>query len=882
MGLLGSKKKTYVSSVVYNMAGDIKDRPDYLKTLITSRILEGKRNKLSTDLIKSYIDGPGIDLRRFGRWARLYGYNQNVGIVQSSVAVPKAIDFSMVARNMEQILGTPIYIIDADVGPADYGMWASQYMLENRKKDYPSQWVADYSEDTNTIKITIGLDDIVTFTPNNFSVNSQYLYVSFNPLVPAPSTPLTWSEYKPQPAPSTDGYTKISETTSSNTLDLTQTVTVTQTITGQNPVVKVFDNLLKTNYKQTTAIYSKTEELPDADKTLITGHITKYIEIRNNYTLGSITKKTSLNEDLGNGITRTTVTETVEQTYNPINEYRTGQEKIVNKAWGDEDIFIYRRGSGNSELDSVFQGTTSAGEFFPSIPLRIDNKFVTEENFPIIYPWVNKAIRKSTNTTITDLIEQIGDNPSIGDIDYAYVVFGVSLNTSENTAKRYLYEFFKSIGLNGGTSALDNYWTEYEAAMDSWSKWNVWYDNSRKPGGSVTTEPVRKPLPVLPVTSINIKSSQNYDMTINFSGMTETVYSGVYKPGAKINDITISQGDSKWIYAYSSSGDSSAVGGWGKFISGQVNQIDITWQYAQNSYRKLTISNLTHKNNIYGGKSVDITALDALKDPEESGFIIPLHEGILRSLPIPVVTQMSTASTYLVFNCYQVVKQKWYQTGLFKVVLVIITIVIAVYSGYTDPTAGGLLGSNAAVGTSIGFTGTAAIVAGAIANAVVAMVVVQMVSRGARAVFGDKVGSVVGAIASLVAINVGTSMAGGQGIAASFGNMMSAKNIMLMASSIGNGIAGYIQASALETQQQTQSILQDYQEQAKSISEKYLNEFGTTGMIDPLASTNTFNHNLEDPNLFLDRTLMTGTDVANISMEMLENFVDMTISTNLD
>ena len=71
---------------------------------------------------------------------------------------------------------------------------------------------------------------------------------------------------------------------------------------------------------------------------------------------------------------------------------------------------------------------------------------------------------------------------------------------------------------------------------------------------------------------------------------------------------------------------------------------------------------------------MDISAKEALEDVEESGFIIPLHEGVYRAMGLKDSTQMATACSFMVFNCYQVVKKKWYQTGIFKIILVVILI----------------------------------------------------------------------------------------------------------------------------------------------------------------------------------------------------------------
>jgi hypothetical protein len=116
----------------------------------------------------------------------------------------------------------------------------------------------------------------------------------------------------------------------------------------------------------------------------------------------------------------------------------------------------------------------------------------------------------------------------------------------------------------------------------------------------------------------------------------------------------------------------------------------------------------------------------------------------------------------------------------------------------------------------------------------------------------------------------------------SFGNMLKAENIFQLTSAIGNGVSGYIQASTAEIQNQTAQVLDEYKEQSKAIAERYMEEFGSTGFIDPLAVVGLVPFKLEDPAVFLERTLMTGTDIADISQNMLDNFTDLTLSLPLE
>ncbi len=142
------------------------------------------------------------------------------------------------------------------------------------------------------------------------------------------------------------------------------------------------------------------------------------------------------------------------------------------------------------------------------------------------------------------------------------------------------------------------------------------------------------------------------------------------------------------------------------------------WQETAETWHCLAITGLTHVNNIYEDKSIYTDAFTALGDADESGFIIPIHEAVFRAMPMVQATQMSTACCYLVVNSYVVVKQAWYQTAFFQILLIVVVIVISIFTfGAGSILGAGVLGTDAAIGATIGLTGTAALVAGAIVNA---------------------------------------------------------------------------------------------------------------------------------------------------------------------
>ena len=143
-------------------------------------------------------------------------------------------------------------------------------------------------------------------------------------------------------------------------------------------------------------------------------------------------------------------TETVSVTgYNRSSIYAVVQYRLTNNSVpgdiGVPRLHIYAVGSGNSTIDALYVPGTSQQEFFPAIPLRIDNLPINHSVFNAQYPTIAKAYKKATGETIEDILTSIASNANVGDIDYATLYFGVELTTQERCGLRYLYEFFKTL-----------------------------------------------------------------------------------------------------------------------------------------------------------------------------------------------------------------------------------------------------------------------------------------------------------------------------------------------------------------------------------------------------------------------------------------------------
>ena len=64
MGLGSSKKKIKVFSDIYNLAGDINKRPNFLKTLVFGQTMYKSHPSMGRAITDGYLKGPGIKLRQ--------------------------------------------------------------------------------------------------------------------------------------------------------------------------------------------------------------------------------------------------------------------------------------------------------------------------------------------------------------------------------------------------------------------------------------------------------------------------------------------------------------------------------------------------------------------------------------------------------------------------------------------------------------------------------------------------------------------------------------------------------------------------------------------------------------------------------------------------
>lgn len=891
MGLFSSKKKIFTSSVVYNLAGEEDERPNYLKTIILGNVLSSNPKDLGELINTSYLNGPGIRLRNFARWAREHGFTDLIGQVAGTISTESSIDAAVLVETIPHAAEETVQLQVAEIGQADYTYWVDRYMAENYPALIDTNYVADYDTETANL-ITITFEDLstVSFTPTDFDIQARYLYVGYNLSTEGAADPVETGDVvtlgSGESFPSTSGWTENSYVPTTHPVTLTTTTEVSVTYSDSTPPEYSSSSTdEETSYLEFHGEWERTDyqgQMPGTDSIYSVRQI--QYQDQTGEVVSDVTEDT-VYEDMGGGVTKTTVTTVTTESIELTRTYRVDTQHITLESWSGIKVMIYKYGSGNAAYDAMFVTNNEHGEFFPFIPVRLWNKFLSTSYQPTVYPEAKRAYRRATTGRYDKLIARISDNSSLGDIDFAYVMFGVSLNVKENACKKYLFKLFKGLYDDAALSSSGEYtawYSQWLAASNSVTAWNAWKVAQSNPSDPLygTAQPVRLKYPQMPSREIHVKSANNtvmnYDFRISWNYIEEYAGTGLAKVDAKVGDLWFEQGTTEDFLerVYSNNNlvpaDTRTSG-----------RITLYWQISATEWKAMSITGLHHRNTVYKGKGEDITEFEALADSDESGFIFPLNEQIYRSMSIKDATQMATACTFIVFNCYKVKKVKWYQSKIFKIVIVIAAVAISIIA---SPGAGaGVMGTAAATGTAMGFTGMTAVIMGAVANAVAAIVITQIVTMGATALFGEKIGSIVGAVASIVTIQVGTAMANGTTLSASFGELAKADNILRMTSAIGKGYTGYAQEAIAETQRKTAAVVEDYEAQAREIDQLYEENIGYgRGVIDPLSFTDSYeSYPPESPDKFFQRTLMLGTDVVELSQALIDNFVAITLSTDL-
>ena len=895
MGITSPKTTISVATVAYNMAGDAANRPDYLKTVVLSSVLSDDERFLGQDIVNAHLNGPGIAQRTFFRWADA---NFSLGMPGTKIQNTYEVASADVIGELTAPVGQTIEVQSAFIEVANIYYYAENYLWINNPELVNTAWICDYDEVLGEVFIQHADTSTVSFA-QSFDKDGDMLVIYYvcrqaETLGTLSSGAITYNEYVFASVPDTTGYTQLIDTLTPSGDTLTERTQVLVEYSDATPdeYSDTNDGGIWTPYGEKTEVYrlETYQGGTGTDESVTT--LRNYINIWKRFDIASADMVGVVVEDIGGGVTKTTTTTVTTETLQPVWDYSEDTQNVYGGAIADDTkMVVYEMGSGgNATFDALQNNAVSPpSEFFPFIPIRLDGLPIDDASFDF-YDDCSVAYKKGTGAKLEDLMVSVADNPDIDDVDFCFLVWGVSLNTNDNSGKLYIYEFLKTLIPYQNTSGVE--YTAFLAAHAAHTAAETAYVDwltgqtligdplygTARPSISSLVRPEGSTL----ITNSNDIRVPGYDQRIEYVNIDEEIIAGLGKVGAKVGELWWEDGTpDTWTENYGKLEEGTWV--WSGNQEYSISNAYLFYQTSATEYRKLTVRGMSHVNYVYKTKSVNITVSEALADSEESGFIVPLHYPTLKSISLVDSTQMTTCNVYLLFNSYEVTKQKWYQTGLFKIILVIAIIAVSIYFAPAGSVGGGVLGSNVFVGELLGFAGTSALIVGAIANALAAMIIAKMVTTASVALFGEKIGGIIGAIATFVVLQAGTSFMNGGKLGLDWGSMMRAENLMKLTKVGVNAYAEWANADIVEMQKALENAQEDYEKTSDEIKElaSELGLLDVTGIIDPMMFTEILKKKdfvSESSSEFVERTTMTGEDIIDISLSMIYDYAELNIT----
>ena len=551
-------------------------------------------------------------------------------------------------------------------------------------------------------------------------------------------------------------------------------------------------------------------------------------------------------------------------------------------------LYFYRMGSNvSSSLETLMTVDVDGDSLFPIIPIRLKEKFLSETYMSSAYALSKKALKKAIGVKLDKLIGTLEDEneENLGDIDYAYVTFGTALNNPAPEAKSYMYLFFEEMADKSEIGAADlvDWEDRYASSVSDQLMLQAWEESDADDPFYNPDPPVRHTAPPSrPFNSLVVRAPGgidiNYDVRYEWAAITKISGNGLQHNEAKVGDV--------WWEINGAREFSFTFGGKvTRFTKNKrANNLVLYRQTSEDLWEALKIDELVQKTYVYKNHYAKLDADDAILDAEageECSFIIPLKMSVFNKMSLVDQTEFASSCSYLTLHAYEIYKKKWYETFLFKIVLVAAIVGITAITGGFGAGAVGILGTNISVGVTLGLSGTAAIIAGAAANMLASMIITTIITQAATEVFGAELGAIIGTLAAVATINGLTSLASTGSFAANFGQLTQASNLIKMSDALVRGYSSYLNAETQGVMEDTQDLVKIYEEKSEEIDRMYTELLGYgNNLLDPMLLVSPSSI-VESPDVFLSRTLMTGSDIAEISIDSVSNFSELTLSVNL-
>lgn len=480
--------------------------------------------------------------------------------------------------------------------------------------------------------------------------------------------------------------------------------------------------------------------------------------------------------------------------------------------------WMYLAGSGTyPALDAAFDDPAkTTGDFFPMTYFRYAKQSTVTDKTTDDYK-TSKKLVKYLGMDYDMVAEAIDENPDITDVEQAMMVFAVPANSKDPLELRYLYEFF-----------------------------NDWFDASPTQFATPAAGhiPINLGQPKELVKSAILIQDKRFKMALNNGGIYKKRVAGTIGPkGSYTNGVLTSTVEQEYEYGGGDSQGQMAI------RRVPVKSHYYRYQITEYLYDEILVVNLKMVYHVW--EKYTVTA-----DDTDDILLIPLARTITSKYSTPDREILYARALHYVFNSRTTIKLKWYQTGLFQAIMIIVAVVVTVYTLGSD---GGALLTAIVSGSSAAITAAAWVL--------IKKLILGFLIGQAFKLFVKAVGIELAFVAAIVAALYG----GYQALkASSVANAPWASELLQLA----NGLSKAIQEVVGDLMKDLQSEISSF---GKYVEDQYKLLETAQELLDTHHLLSPFVIFGESPNDFYNRTTHSG-NIGVLGISAISSYVDIALT----
>lgn len=346
--------------------------------------------------------------------------------------------------------------------------------------------------------------------------------------------------------------------------------------------------------------------------------------------------------------------------------------------------FTYQYGSGSyPALDGITSTEVSDfGQSFPRIYFRLNgNRLDTTALSETDAYKTSVRLCKKLDMEWSEVSDTIYDSlSSLSKIRDVYISQCIPANTENTLEEEYLYNYFKTLyGLRSAMTDADytvistsgSGGSETRPSGTEYDSWNA------HSGCTIQAKDVSS-------------TNQNAMDAIGFKTITGTIGAkGVTASGRGTGSVLVIY--STLVDSTTGSGSSSTVSKKTTYGTTSVSYHYYQYQISDTEYEEVRIYNLSHTVTV-GGKGVT-------KSGDDEYLMVPLDHAFRKMFSAHDRETLYARATHILICTEYTVKTKWYQTGLFKAVTIVIAVVLSWWTAGASMT---LAAAITAVATAVG------------------------------------------------------------------------------------------------------------------------------------------------------------------------------------